>query len=370
MILKVGTIKKGDKTMNAEKKQKLLVLATGLVIGIFAVILVMMGNPGNMGFCIACFIRDTAGALGMHRAAVVQYIRPEIIGLVLGSFIMSLCMKDYKPQGGSAPVTRFILGFFVMVGALMFLGCPLRMVLRLAGGDLNAIAGIVGFIVGVLIGVFFINKGFSLATAKMPEQGKLEGMMMPAINIMNLALLIAAPAFIFFSTEGPGAARAPLAIALIAGLVVGAMGNRSRICMVGGFRDLFLYKNAHLFVGTAGVFIAALIGMLVVGKFNLGFADQPVAHTDWLWNFLGLALVGFASALAGGCPIRQLVLSGTGSSDASVTVLGLFVGAAFCHNFGLASSAAGPTPAGQIAVIIGFIVVGAIAALNIRKLKN
>ena len=126
MIYGGGTIKKGDKTMNAEKKQKLLVLATGLVIGIFAVILVMMGNPGNMGFCIACFIRDTAGALGMHRAAVVQYIRPEIIGLVLGSFIMSLCMKDYKPQGGSAPVTRFILGFFVMVGALMFLGCPLR----------------------------------------------------------------------------------------------------------------------------------------------------------------------------------------------------------------------------------------------------
>ena len=146
--------------MNAEKKQKLLVLATGLVIGIFAVILVMMGNPGNMGFCIACFIRDTAGALGMHRAAVVQYIRPEIIGLVLGSFIMSLCMKDYKPQGGSAPVTRFILGFFVMVGALMFLGCPLRMVLRLAGGDLNAIAGIVGFIVGVLIGVYFINSRY------------------------------------------------------------------------------------------------------------------------------------------------------------------------------------------------------------------
>lgn len=356
--------------MNTEKKQKLLVLITGLVIGFFAVILVKMGNPGNMGYCIACFIRDTAGALGLHRAEVVQYIRPEIIGLILGSFIMTLVMKEYKPKGGSSPVTRFILGFFVMVGALMFLGCPLRMVLRLAGGDLSAIAGIVGFIAGVLLGVQFINKGFSLSKGKAQEQSFIEGAAMPIINVVNLILLIAAPAFIFFSESGPGSMHAPLWIALLAGLVVGALGNRSRICMVGGFRDLFLYKNTHLFVGTLGVFVAALIGNLLLGSFNLGFVDQPIAHNDWLWNFLGLALVGFASALAGGCPIRQLVLSGTGSSDASVTILGLFAGAAFCHNFGLASSANGPTLNGQIAVIIGFVVVFAIAFMNIRKISD
>lgn len=48
--------------------------------------------------------------------------------------------------GGSAPLTRFVLGFCVMVGALMFLGCPFHMILRIAGGDLNAVVGIVGFI--------------------------------------------------------------------------------------------------------------------------------------------------------------------------------------------------------------------------------
>lgn len=41
-----------------------------------------------MAFCIACFVRDTAGALGMHQAEVVQYARPEIIGLVLGSLLL------------------------------------------------------------------------------------------------------------------------------------------------------------------------------------------------------------------------------------------------------------------------------------------
>jgi hypothetical protein len=38
-----------------------------------------------MGICVACFERDIAGALGLHRANVVQYISPEIIGFVLGS---------------------------------------------------------------------------------------------------------------------------------------------------------------------------------------------------------------------------------------------------------------------------------------------
>mgnify|MGYP000857146948 CR=1 FL=1 len=60
------------------KNDKLVMGAVGIVIGIIAVALVILGNPANMGFCIACFIRDTAGGLGLHRAEPVQYIRPEI----------------------------------------------------------------------------------------------------------------------------------------------------------------------------------------------------------------------------------------------------------------------------------------------------
>ena len=60
-----------------------IVLAGGLV-GLAAVLLTALGNPVNMGFCIACFLRDIAGSVGMHGDAVVQYFRPEIVGLVLG----------------------------------------------------------------------------------------------------------------------------------------------------------------------------------------------------------------------------------------------------------------------------------------------
>ena len=136
-----------------------------------------------MGFCIACFLRDTAGGLGMHRAAAVQYIRPEIVGLVLGSFIVALCRKEFSAKGGSAPVTRFVLGFFVMIGCLMFLGCPFRMILRLAGGDLNALLGLLGFALGILAGVFFLKRGYSLKRTY--PQTKLDGFLFPVIQVMR-----------------------------------------------------------------------------------------------------------------------------------------------------------------------------------------
>ena len=116
-----------------KKNEKLAIALAGLAIGVIAVLLVFFGNPKNMGYCIACFLRDTAGGLKLHSAAVVQYVRPEIIGLVLGSFIMALLKKEWAPKGGSAPFTRFILGFFVMVGCLAFLGCPFRRTTWIAG---------------------------------------------------------------------------------------------------------------------------------------------------------------------------------------------------------------------------------------------
>ena len=43
--------------------------------------------------------RDIAGALGLHRAAVAQYMRPEIIGLVLGSALTALFAGEYRARG-------------------------------------------------------------------------------------------------------------------------------------------------------------------------------------------------------------------------------------------------------------------------------
>ena len=357
------------------KRERIEIVIAGLIIGVIASLLVFFGNPANMGFCIACFLRDTAGGLGLHRAAAVQYIRPEIIGLVLGSFGVALIKKEFSAKGGSAPVTRFVLGFFVMIGCLMFLGCPFRMILRLAGGDLNALLGLLGFVLGILAGVFFLKRGYSLKRTY--AQSKLDGFLFPVIQVVVFILLVAAPAFIFFTEAGggPGAKHAAIAISLIAGLIVGALAQRTRLCMVGGIRDVVLFREPKLLMGFGAILVSALICNLILTAvtgtsfFHLGFAEQPIAHTDGLWNCLGMLLVGFGCVLLGGCPLRQLVLSGEGNSDSAVTVLGLIAGAAFAHNFGLASSANGPTGAGKIAVIVGIVVVALIACLNTFKKK-
>jgi len=347
--------------------KKGIVFAGGL-IGIIAVLLVFFGNPPNMGFCIACFLRDTAGAVGLHRAEAVQYIRPEIIGLVLGAFFISHKNKEFESRGGSAPFTRFMLGMVVMIGALIFLGCPLRMVLRLGGGDLNAIFGMIGFVLGIFVGVQFLNRGFNLK--RNYKMHRIEGYIFPAVNVGLLVLLLTAPAFVFFSEKGPGSLTAPVIISLIAGLIVGALAQKTRLCMVGGTRDMILFKDNYLLIGFVSIIVFSFITNLIFGYFNLGFNNQPIAHTDGLWNFLGMALVGWGSVLLGGCPLRQLILSGEGNTDSVVSIMGMLVGAGISHNFGLASSTAGATSNGKIAVIICFIFLGIISYFNSDNLPK
>lgn len=358
------------------KREKISIIAAGLLIGVISSVLVLLGNPANMGFCIACFLRDTAGALGLHSAAAVQYARPEIIGLVLGSFLIALGRKELVSRGGSSTLTRFVLSFFVMTGCLMFLGCPFRMILRLAGGDMNAVFGLAGFVCGILAGVFFLNQGYSLGrTYRLPV---LEGRLLPVIQVIVLVLLIGVPSLLHFTEAdgGPGAKHAAVFVSLAAGLIVGALAQRTRLCMVGGIRDMVLFRESKLLLGFAAIAVSALICNLVLSAvtqgsyFTLGLAGQPVAHTDGLWNFLGMLLAGFGCVLLGGCPLRQLVLAGEGNSDSAVTVIGLMAGAAFAHNFGLASSAEGPSANGKIAVIIGIAVVSVIAYMNTYQKKE
>ena len=349
-------------------REKALLVVSGVIVAFFGVLLVVKGNPVHMGFCIACFLRDIAGAVGLHRAGVVQYIRPEIIGFVLGAFLLSLFFKEHQARGGSSTLTRFFLGVFMMIGSLIFLGCPLRMILRLAGGDLNALIGFFGYVFGVWVGIQFLKNGYTLGRSS--TELTFNAYIAPVMFVGLLLLLVFPPDFIFFSSEGPGSMRAPWVLALVAGLLVGALGQRSRFCTMGGIRDIMLLRDYHLFSGLAALFLVALAGNILTGNFSLGFADQPVAHQDFLWNFVGLGIVGTTAVLAGGCPFRQLVLSGEGDTDALATVLGLFLGAAICHNFGLAAGPAGVPVAGKIAAVIVWVLVLVVGKTRLKEKRD
>jgi len=347
------------------------IILAGLIFGVLGALAVNWGNPPNMGICVACFLRDISGALNLHQAGVVQYLRPEIMGFTLGAMATAFGFREWRARGGASPVVRFVLGALVMIGALVFLGCPIRMLLRLAGGDLNAVTALGGMVFGILVGIFFLRRGFNLGRA-----GRLHpvaGWIIPVMMVGLLVFAVVRPDFISYSEKGPGAAYVLLALGLGIGLVVGFMAQRTRLCSVGAWRDIFLVKDTYLFSGIAALFVAALVANYIAGNFGAeglyhwGFADQPVAHADHLWNFFGMGLLGLAATQIGGCPLRNLVLSGEGDTDAGVTVLGYLAGAAVAHNFLLASSPAGVGTWGPVAVILGWAFCVAIGILMREK---
>ena len=88
----------------------------------------------------------------------------------------------------------------------------------------------------------------------------------------------------------------------------------------------------------------------------------PLLKTKTYMPTVQPALVGLASALAGGCPARQLVLTGEGDGSATAFALGMTAGAALTHNFALAKPCVEGamevtiSPAGMIAVVLGLVV--------------
>jgi hypothetical protein len=328
----------------------LLVVITGIVFGLGSVLLVKSGNPGNYGFCAACQLRDIAGALGIHQVATLQYARPEILGFVLGAFVLAKASGEFRPRGGSNPAIRFVLGALMMIGALVFLGCPLRGILRLAGGDLNGIVGLAGFVAGIGAGVLFLRNGYNLGRAH-NYSGAVgySGYLAVIAAAILVAGVFTQAAFLNFSAKGPGSLHAPVIISLIAGLLGGALAWKTRMCLSGGIRDFILVRDTYLLKIYGMIFVAALAGNMYFGMFKLGFAGQPLAHTMHLWNFLGLFLTGLAATLAGGCPLRQLIMAGEGNTDATFSVLGMLAGAGIAHGLNAAGGPAGVALNGQLA---------------------
>ena len=340
------------------------------MLGIVAAFLAYAGNPANMGICAACFLRDTSGALGFHSVQTLQYLRPELIGLVLGGFLASLFWtKEFAPKNSTATFSSFFLGVFAMIGALVFLGCPWRAFLRLGGGDMTAIAGFLGLAVGVGIGLFFKKNGYKVDESV--SVSKNIGFLPVIFSVLLLLALvfglkIGENGALFSSVKGPAAQHAALFISLIGGLVVGVFMQKSKFCSVGAFARA--YKgDFSMFWGVVAIIAFATIANLALGQYKFGFEAQPIAHNNFVWNFLGMVLAGLCFSLSEGCPGKHLVQMGTGNLHSGIFVIGMMAGAGFAHNFLLASSPAGITPYAPWAVGLGFLFAVYVGVLNRAK---
>ncbi|MDH3348434.1 MAG: YedE family putative selenium transporter, partial [Desulfobulbaceae bacterium] len=341
-----------------------ITIITGALLGIGSIVLSMYGNPLNSGICVSCFLENVAGSMQLHNDYRMSYLRPELVGFILGSFLMAFSSRRFRVMGGSSPIIRFFLGFFIIIGCAVFIGCPIKMILRLAGGDLTAIVAVVGMLFGIWVGAKYIRGGFRLDREK--ELPKINGYIMPIFALILLIFIIMEPTFIIKADKGPAATRAPMILALLISLGIGAISQKSGLCITGGFRNLFLFRERTLFNGVITVFLSALAFNLVLRygfnfeineepAFKLGLEGQPASHMEHGWTFLAMTLVGLASVLIDGCPFRQLVKAGQGDVDAGVTTLGMLFGSSLAISWMLRSDSAGTTFGGKIIVLVGLI---------------
>ncbi len=344
---------------------------TGLCLGVGGVLLSCFGNPTNSGICVSCFMENVAGALGLHGNIRMQYLRPELIGFVLGAFFTALIKKELCSASTGAFILRFFVGIVLIIGCAVFIGCPIKMILRMAAGDLTALVGLAGLLAGVFIGLKFIEGGFRIGSAiAAPKVG---AYLLPAFMGLLLTFLLIRPSFVSFSVKGAGAQHAPMYLSLFIGLVIGALAQRTKFCITAGSARLFLWgpkdvpgcpTSAGMLASIGSFAISAFITCLLTGRFSLGLHGQPSSNEGYGWAFLAMLAVGFGSMLIRGCPFRQLVMAGSGDNDAGGAVLGMLTGAAIVQNWNLGGNAAGTPYTAKIAVLLGLAFLFAIGLLN------
>ncbi len=339
-------------------------IITGGVMGLLFAYLIKMGNPANMGICVLCFYRDIAGAIGLHKITAVSYIRPEIIGFILGATIFAFFTKQMRATWGAKPILRFVIGILVGYNALIFLGCPIRMFGRISGGDWTALFGLLGVIIAVLVFNYFVKSGLSMGRSLEAKNGKILAWLTPLIGIILLILLIFDPT----GVNKKHTAHAPILISLGAGIILGILGQWSSFCSLGGTLDLVMIKSFHRVQGTIAFLIIAFIANLAFGQFKPG--AHPIAHSANLWNLLSMFVIGLGSIMLGGCPFKQTIMASRGNLDSLIAIIGMFLGFAIGHNFSIVASPKGVPTSAMIGVIVSIIILLIIGFANIKDKKE
>jgi len=119
------------------------------------------------------------------------------------------------------------------------------------------------------------------------------------------------------------------------GLIVGYLGQRSRMCTIGGLRDYVLVRDTGLLKGVAAMLVASWVvfGMLHalggsdVGRSLIAAGTTPSGLRACAAILLGAVLLGFFATLSGACPLRQHVLAGQGRVGAWAFLAGFYIAA-------------------------------------------
>ena len=120
---------------------------------------------------------------------------------------------------------------------------------------------------------------------------------------------------------------------LVIGVILGYLGQRSRMCFVGGIRDFILVRDTYLLRGLVAFGLSAWLAFPLAGIL-MGVRPASFAPSDAVTivlTILGGFSVGYFSTLANGCPFRQHVLAAQGVRSSIAYLAGFFAGAVIFH---------------------------------------
>lgn len=120
---------------------------------------------------------------------------------------------------------------------------------------------------------------------------------------------------------------------LVIGVIIGYLGQRSRMCFVGGIRDFVLVRDTYLLRGLIAFGLTAWLAFPLVA-FLIGMRLEPFDVWDAVTvivTIVGGFGVGYFSTLANGCPFRQHVLAAQGVRSSISYLAGFFAGALIFH---------------------------------------
>lgn len=161
----------------------------------------------------------------------------------------------------------------------------------------------------------------------------------------------------------------PIATILL-GFIMGYLGQRARLCFIGGIRDYYLIRDTYLIKGLFTFLVCAFAGFMLFQFISPALKTFPwfldggaVFAKKWAatgvtanpspllpapgdpitWSgkagahiilaILGGFGLGFFCTMAGGCPFRQHVMAAEGSKSALVYLVGFALGAIVFHRF-------------------------------------
>jgi uncharacterized protein len=120
---------------------------------------------------------------------------------------------------------------------------------------------------------------------------------------------------------------------LVIGCVLGFLGQRSRMCFIGGFRDFLMIRDQELLKGAIAFFGSAWLTIVLLNAIGtpVKYVAYPSLFSAVFSKFGVISLsgglgLGLFSTLAGGCPLRQHVMAGQGRTDATVYLSGFYLG--------------------------------------------